>query len=181
MEQHPGRESVHDSEEGIALGTTAAGYALRWLTRALALIGGVFLLAAVAITLVSVTGRYGFSSPVTGDYELVEITCAVGTFLFFPYTQAMNGNLTAEFFTSGLPWRWRRALDIIHDAIFASVAALLAWRLGIGLADKFRSGDASIMIHIPLWWAYCVAVAGMALLALVCVLRVIEGIRMVAR
>lgn len=181
MAHEPVHESVHGADEGIVLGTTAPGRFLASLSRALALIGGGFLLVAIGITLTSVIGRYGFSQPVPGDYELVEITCAVGTFLFFPYTQAMNGNITAEFFTTGLPVRWRRVLDIVHDIIFAAVAALLAWRLGLGLMDKFQSGDSSMMIHIPLWWAYSVAVAAMALLAIVCALRAVEGIRMLRR
>ena len=176
-----GHESVHGADEGIVLGGTPAGRALARLTRMLALIGGAFLLAAVAITLVSVIGRYGFSQPVPGDYELVEITCAVGTFLFFPYTQAMNGNITAEFFTAGLPRRWRRILDVASEIVFTAIATLLAWRLARGLADKFASGDSSMMIHIPLWWAYSVAVAAMTLLAVVCALRVVEGIRMIGR
>jgi TRAP-type C4-dicarboxylate transport system permease small subunit len=173
----PVRESVHGADAGLVLGATPAGGALARLTSGLALVGGCFLLAAIALTLISVIGRYGFSSPVPGDYELVEITCAVGTFLFFPYTQAMNGNITAEFFTSALPRRWRRTLDVINDVIFAGVAGLLTWRVGHGLVDKFHSGDSSMMIHIPLWWAYSVAVAAMALLTLVCALRAVEGMR----
>ncbi len=145
-------------------------------TRTLALAGGAFLLVATVITLVSVIGRYGFGKPVPGDYELVEITCAVGVFLFFPYTHAVNGNITAEFFTAGLPARWRRVLDIVNDAVFALVAMVLAWRLSSGLLEKFASGETTILIGIPLWWAYSVAVLSMSLLAVVCLLRVIAGI-----
>jgi len=181
MTNEPIRESVHGADAGIVLGATPAGAALARLTRVLALVGGFFLLVAVAITLASVIGRYAFSYPIPGDYELVEITCAVGTFLFFPYTQATNGNITADFFTSGLPLRWRRALDVANDIVFAAITALLAWRLGHGLVDKFHSGDASMMIRIPQWWAYSVSVAAMALLSLVCALRVVEGVRSFAR
>jgi TRAP-type C4-dicarboxylate transport system permease small subunit len=146
------------------------------LTRGLALVGGAFLLIATAITLVSVIGRYGFGAPVPGDYELVEITCAVGVFLFFPYTQAVNGNIAAEFFTAGIAKEWRRVLDIGNDVIFTLVAMLLAWRLAAGLVEKFTSGEATILIRIPLWWAYSVAVLSMFLLAIVCLMRAVAGI-----
>ena len=146
------------------------------VTRALALVGGVFLLLAIAITLMSVIGRYAFGMPVPGDYELIEITCAVGVFLFFPYTQAVNGNIAAEFFTSGLSERWRRILDIGNDEIFTLVAMLLTWRLAAGLVEKFDSGASTVLIGIPFWWAYSVAVLSMFLLVVACLIRVVTGL-----
>lgn len=145
------------------------------LTRGLAFVGGAFLLVAIVITVVSVGGRYAFGAPVPGDYELVELTCAVGVFLFFPYTQSVSGNITAEFFTVALSARKRRLLDTGNDIVFALVAMVLTWRLSGGLAEKFASGETSILIGIPLWWAYSVAVASMALLSVVCLARVVVG------
>lgn len=153
-----------------------AGGILAALTQGLALAGGVFLLVAIVITLVSVGGRYAFGAPVPGDYELVELTCAIGVFLFFPYTQSVSGNITAEFFTAGLSARKRRLLDIASDITFALVAMLLTWRLGEGLLEKFTTGETSILIRIPLWWAYGVAVASMLLLSVVCLARAVAGI-----
>lgn len=158
-----------------AAGSTVGGSIAR-LTRALALAGGVLLLVAVVITLVSVAGRYGFSQPVPGDYELVELICAIAVFLFFPYTHAVSGNISALFFTSGLPDRYQRLLDLTHDVLFALVAALLTWRLTVGLIDKFSSGEASILIRIPFWWAFSFAVLSMALLTMVCLWRIVAGI-----
>ena len=144
-------------------------------TRGLALAGGALLVVAILITLVSVIGRYGFGRPVPGDYELIEIICAVGVFLFFPYTQAISGNITAEFFTAGLSARWQRVLDTGNDVIFMLVAMLLTWRLAHGLLDKFATGETTILIRISLWWAYSVAVLSMFLLTIVCLMRVVAG------
>lgn len=146
------------------------------VTRGLALVGGAFLVVATVITVVSVIGRYAFGMPVPGDYELVEITCAVGVFLFFPYTHAVNGNIAAEFFTSGLSERQRRFLDIGNDVVFTLVAILLTWRLAAGLVDKFDTGASTVLIGIPLWWAYSVAVLSMFLLVIVCLIRVVTEI-----
>jgi len=150
--------------------------ALQAVTRGLALAGGAFLIVAAIITVVSVAGRYAFGAPLPGDYELVEIACAVGIFMFFPYTQAVGGNISADFFTAGLSERHRNLLDIANDMVFALVALLLTWRLAAGLAEKYASGETSILIGVPVWWSYVVAVASMALLAIVCVLRVVAGI-----
>ena len=163
------------AREGAFEETFALGGVLGALTRGLAFVGGLFLLATIVITLVSVTGRYAFGAPVPGDYELVEITCAIGVFLFFPYTQAIGGNIVAEFFTAGLPALGRRLLDVVNDVVFALVAMTLTWRLYGGLVDKYTTGETSILIGIPLWWAYCVAVASMALLSVVCWARAAVG------
>ena len=165
-----------EAETPLSLSGVAGGALLERVTRVLALAGGVLLLVAVVLSVTSISGRYVFSAPVPGDYELVELICAVAVFLFFPYTHSIGGNLTAEFFTSGLPRRWRIALDIIHDTIFALVAALLAWRLGSGMLDKMDNGDSSLLLQIPLWWPYTVAVACMWLLSVVSLWRVFAGI-----
>jgi TRAP-type C4-dicarboxylate transport system permease small subunit len=172
-----GRQAASSaSHGGLHENEIVLGGATGALMRLLALAGGVFLLLAIVITLVSVIGRYGFGEPVPGDYELVEIICAVGIFLFFPYTHAVSGNITADFFTSGLSLRRQRLLDIVNDIVFALVATLLTWRLSEGLMEKFASGETTILIRIPLWWAYSVAVLSMGLLALVCLMRIIAGI-----
>lgn len=160
---------------------TAIERALDALTRALALAGGALLIVAIGITVVSVAGRYLFSTPVPGDYELVELICGIGIFLFFPYTHAADGNIIAEFFTTGLSPRRRRALDVGNDIIFTLVAMLLTWRLGVGFLDKYSSGEATILIQIPLWWGYGVAVLSMFLLTIVCLMRVAVGLEALRR
>jgi TRAP-type C4-dicarboxylate transport system permease small subunit len=151
--------------------------AIESFTRWLALAGGLMTLAAIAATLVSVVGRYGFGAPLPGDYELVELLCAVGVFLFFPYAHATSSNIVVGFFTEALPTRGKRALDLVHDVIFVSVAALLAWRLGIGLAQKFQNGESTMLIRIPFWWSYSLAVFGLVVLCIVCVARVVAGFK----
>lgn len=150
-------------------------------TRWLAFAGGGLLLLAIALTLISVTGRYSFSQPLPGDYEIIEITCAIAIFLFFPYTHATNSNITAEFFTSGLSILSRRALDLLHDIVFALVAALLTWRLSTGLAEKFSNGETSILVGIPLWLPYSFAVMSLALLTMVCLWRIGKAIGVLMR
>ena len=151
--------------------------AIERLTRFLALTGGLLMLVAIAITLVSVVGRYGFGAPVPGDYELVELICAVGVFLFFPYAHATSSNIVVEFFTVRVPPRHRRILDLAHDVVFSAVAALLAWRLGIGLMQKFENGESTLLIRVPFWWSYSFAVVSMILLCVVCIARIVAGLR----
>jgi TRAP-type C4-dicarboxylate transport system permease small subunit len=171
---HASGSGVHAPAEAHGAGPLVRG-SLERITRLLALIGGALLIVAIIITVVSVVGRYAFARPVPGDYELVELICAVGVFLFFPYTHAVNGNISALFFTSGLAERHQRLLDLAHDVIFALIAFLLTWRLSTALIDKFATGEATILIRIPFWWAYSFAVLSMALLTIVCLWRIVAA------
>jgi len=163
----------HGPAEQDAAEAGLTGRVTRWL----ALAGGALLFCAIAVTLISVTGRYLFSAPLPGDYEVVEILCAVAVFLFFPYTHLKGGNITAEFFTSALPGRVQLALDLASEVIFALAAIVLTWRLGAGLVNKLQTGEVSILIGIPIWWGFVVAVLSMALLAIVCLWRIARGVR----
>jgi TRAP-type C4-dicarboxylate transport system permease small subunit len=151
--------------------------AIERCTRWLALVGGGIMLIAIAITIVSVVGRYAFGAPVPGDYELIELICAIGIFLFFPYAHASGSNIVVEFFTVRIGERRKRMLDLAHEIVFAGVAALLAWRLAIGLEQKFTSGESTMLIRVPFWWPYSFAVASMALLCVVCVARIFAGLK----
>jgi TRAP-type C4-dicarboxylate transport system permease small subunit len=165
---------AHEAE--IALDTVPGGAMLTRLTSRLAQLGGLLLIVTIVITIVSVIGRYAFNAPVPGDYELVEIVCAIAVFLFFPMTHASDGNLRAEFFTTALPTKAKLLLDAIHDIVFMLIAALLAWRMSHALLDKLASGEGSLFLRIPLWWPLSVAVGSMALLALICLLRIVAAV-----
>ena len=164
-------------EHGGRDGGLAINPAIARLTRWLALVGGALMLVAIGVTLISVVGRYGFSAPVPGDYEIVELVCAVGIFLFFPYTHATSSNIVVEFFTIRLADRQRRVLDLVHDIVFAAIAALLTWRLFLGLEEKYFTGESTALVRLPFWWSYSLAVASLALLCIVCMARIVAGVR----
>lgn len=154
-----------------------AGRFLRRVTEGVTLLGGGLLLAIMTLTVVSVIGRYAFNSPIEGDYELVEMGGAVAIFLCFPFTTFNGSNIVAEFFTVGLSDRNKLILDTIHDAIFAAVAALLTWRMSIGAMSKYEEHDTSMLLQVPVWYAFSLAVLAMAMLTIVCCWRVRNDLR----
>jgi TRAP-type C4-dicarboxylate transport system permease small subunit len=142
--------------------------ALQRLSEILALIGGAVMLLIVAMTMISITGRYLFNVPVKGDFEITEIACGVAAFLFFPYTQATGQNLVADFFTSGFSKRGRAWIEGLHTLVFAVLAAFLAWRGYEGLIDKVVSHEKTMLIGLPIWVPYAAAVPCLIVLAAVC-------------
>ncbi len=145
------------------------------------LIAGLVLVAMALLVVVSVAGRYLFNAPIIGDYEIVETAGAVAIFLCFPYTHLTGSNIVAEFFTTAIPDRAKLMLDTVHDAIFALVAALFTWRLALGGIHKHATNATTALLAIPIWAAYIVAVAAMALLCVVCVARFLDGLRRLGR
>jgi TRAP-type C4-dicarboxylate transport system permease small subunit len=162
--------------ESLPLSLAPGGAFVEQLTRMAALVGGVFLLGSIILTLISVIGRYLLSMPVPGDYELVEIACGIAVFLFFPFTHAVGSNISAEFFTSGMALTKRRFLDVLNDIVFTLIAALFTWRMTHAFEEKLASGETSILIGIPLWWPYAIGVCCLGFLTIVCALRVLAGI-----
>ena len=148
--------------------TTGAG--LERLSRGAALAGGALLIGVMAMTVISVFGRYLFNAPIPGDYEITELACGVAVFAFLPYCHARNGNIVVEFFTEKMRPRHKAALEAAHNCAFTIVAGLITWRLSVGGARKFIDGETTLFLAIPLHWAYFPALLGAVLLTVVCAL-----------
>lgn len=145
------------------------GRILERLAKGLALGGGVVLLAVTGVTVVSVAGRTLFNSPILGDFELVEIGCAVAVFAFLPYCQLERGNVVVDLFIRRTHSRARARLDAVHGLVYASIAALFAWRFALGGWELHGWGETTMILGLPLWWGFVPIVASAALLVLICI------------
>ena len=78
------------------------GFFLNHSSRCLAIFGGITLLLATLISISSIFGRIILSSPIIGDFELIEIACAIAIGSFLPLCHLKNGNIKVEFLTANL-------------------------------------------------------------------------------
>lgn len=122
--------------------------------RSFAICGGLVLAAMALMSVVSVVGRAAFGKPVVGDFELVQLGCAVSVSMFLPYCQMIRGHVIVDFFTAGLSREGRALLDAFAALVLAAVAFLLAWRLAIGMIEIRGTGDSSMLLRIPTWYAF---------------------------
>ena len=146
---------------------TATGRALHRLARALAVIGGLVLFAIILLSVVTVLGRWLLASPIQGDFELVQLGCAVCVACFLPYCQVQRGHVIVDFFTLKTSAAAKTLLDGLAALLLAMCAGLIAWRLLVGLADVRAANESSMILGVPIWWAYGPMVAAFALLAAV--------------
>lgn len=162
---------------------------LMTLSRWVAVIGGIVLIALIALMCLSVLGR-GLNTilhggmmqgaakgladallstgvgPILGDFEIVEAGIAFSIFAFLPLCQLTQSHATVDVFTSLMSERINRVLLMISEILFAAVLALIAWRLWDGMMSKLQYGETTFLIQFPVWWGYA-ACMGPAILALV--------------
>ena len=146
------------------------GAGLETLARALALVGGMLLVAVVGMTVASIFGRYLFGMPIPGEYEITELVCGIAVFAFFPHCHLTGGNVVVDFFTSRLGQRYRTMLDGLHNIVFTVMAGLVTWRLLVGGLHKLEDGETTLFLEIPIHPAYFAALIAAGLLTAVCVL-----------
>lgn len=155
----PDPESAKPGPFGVALYRAALGVAA---------LGGLSLLAITALTAVSIVGREVFSAPVPGDFELVEIGCAVAIFAFLPYCQLVRGNVIVDLFTERMSLRARALLDVLANLAFTLIAAVLTWRTALGALDIWTYGEETMVLRVPLWWGVFAGLLGFGFLTVVC-------------
>ncbi len=137
------------------------------ISAAFAFAGGLVLIAISAMTVTSVLGRTLMGRAITGDFEFVEIGCAVAIALFLPYCQLKRGNVIVDFFTLRAPSGVKRGLDALGCLLLTAVAMLMTWRLAEGGMSLYTSNDQTMVLQLGTWWPFTVLVPCMALLTLV--------------
>jgi TRAP-type C4-dicarboxylate transport system permease small subunit len=142
------------------------GGLLASLTGALAILGGLFSLAAAILVTISITGRWLGFGGISGDFELVQIATALSVFCFLPLTQWRRGNIMVDTFTTGLSPRTNRTIDAAWDLVFAAVMGLLAYCLVLGTREAFTSGVNSMVLGVPLGPVFALCAALVVILSL---------------
>ena len=141
----------------------------RWLERAcrwFAVIGGAVLVAMALMSVASVAGRSLLGKPVPGDFELIQIGCAICVAAFLPWCQLQGGNIIVDFFTVRASTSTRAWLDVFGALLVAAVMLLVGWRTGVGALPVKASGETSMIMGFPSWIGYAFIVPGIALTAL---------------
>lgn len=138
---------------------------LRRLALVFALLGVLAALATAAMVVTSITLRALTMRPIQGDVELTQFGIALCISLALPWCQLRGANIMVDFFTQRLRARSLRVLDGVGSALLALMCALLAWRTGVGAASVHEAGETSMILGLPMWWAYASLAPGLALAA----------------
>lgn len=127
----------------------------------------------------SVLMRWLFSSPITGDVEMVQVGGGLAVLGFLAYGTLMRANIFVDSFTGRLPVRVNQAIDGFWNLVWGVVALVLAERMAVGAMEARGNGSTTMgLLGIPVWWAIgvgalCFAVTG--LVALIWTGRLLRG------
>lgn len=171
------------------------------IAHGLAVIGGLVLASLILITCASIVGRT-FNSflyldvvaaiapgtaqwlidtgvgAIRGDFEMVEAGMAFCIFAFLPLTQLTASHASVDIVTNILPRSVARFLLVLAEILFAVILVIIAVQLYDGLGRKMRSGETTLLLQFPVWWAYAFSLVGAMAAALagvyMAVVRVFE-------
>jgi len=154
------------------------GRILARVCEVLALTGGFLLVGIMSISTFSVIGRslpellgaVGVQVPrlgIKGEIELEQMALAVAVFAFLPLCQLQRSNVLVGFFTKSLPVRHRAKFDVAANGLLLLLAVVIAWQLARGALDKLANAETSMVLRIPEWIPYALALPSAWLLVFV--------------
>ncbi len=129
--------------------------------------GAAFALLIGAMTTWSVIGRALFHAPLQGDVEIVQMGIALSLSLCLPWCQWRGANILVDFFTQSASPQTVSRLDALGSLLLALMYAVLSWRSAAGAAVAYESFEATMILGLPMWWAYACLAPGLALAAFV--------------
>jgi TRAP-type C4-dicarboxylate transport system permease small subunit len=137
----------------------------------------VALIAMMLLTVADVIGRYLFSKPIKGTYELVGFLLVGAGALGLGYTQVKKGHIRVDFLLQRFPEKVQGIVTVIANFLGFAAFSLLCWRCAL-YAQYYISatGNATDTLHIPLFPFVVVLAVGTGMLALVLLFDLVHSI-----
>jgi TRAP-type C4-dicarboxylate transport system permease small subunit len=150
---------------------------LELLAKAFAFAGGAVFVVMIGMSATSIASRTLLGRPLPGDFELVQLGCAIGVAAFLPWCQMRRGNIIVDFFTARLSPRAQSLLDAVGALLLALVMALVAWRASAGAISVYESGERAMISRYPQWIGYAAIVPPLALTSLAALYTAWESLK----
>ncbi len=122
----------------------------RWLETALGAISATVLFAMMIVTAVDVAGRYLFSMPLPGGFELTEMMLAALIYCGLPLVSKRREHIVIDTFDPFMSRAVKRGLDMIAEIVCALTLGGIGWLIfkrALRVADY---GDTTAVLKLPL-------------------------------
>jgi TRAP-type transport system small permease protein len=149
---------------------------LRVLSRLLASLVALVLIAMMLLTVIDVIGRYLFNRPLPGASEIIEFMVAIVVFGALPLVSAERDHIVIDMLDPFLGRRLKALQKIFVHLASAATLSLIGWRLWLQAQMLAEYGDITQFHRIPLAplgfamsvmaWIAATLVAGMFVAAL---------------
>ncbi len=135
-------------------------------------IGGFFLLALTVITVVDVTLRSAFNSPIFGGQDIAQLFMIMVVCCSVAYSGRSGGQVAVELFDSFGSERGMRWIGITVKMISVAMLGVLSWHLVISGLDAHEFGEATLTLEISFGPFFIILAVGIALYLLVLVAEI---------
>jgi len=133
--------------------------------RCSAIFGGAILALIILMVVISIAGRtfifLGFT-PISGDFELVEVGTAVAVFFFLPWCFLKAGHASVDVVFKHLPKPVQWLIVTLSDFLMLVLWLVLSQRLWVGMVEKKDNFETTFILLMPLWWGYALCMVGAA-------------------
>lgn len=147
------------------------------VARSASTLAGLAVLVMVALITYDVLMRYFFNEPQLYVDELASFLQILVIFGGLAYTFRTGGHVRVDLVTARLPAPARAALRVV--ALLGSLAFLgiVMWTTTQSALTAYRYGRVSTVMLYPLWWPMLVIPLGLALLAAVMLVALVQQVR----
>lgn len=142
------------------------------------LLGGtaaVVMFLMMAMTLIDVLGRYLFSAPLNGAFELTELMLAAVIFLGLALVTAEDGHIVVDLLDSSIGPRLRRIQSRLIELINVLAFGTFTWVLWQHALKVQRFADTTAVLQIPMSWLAFLMVLTTGLATLALIIRALFG------
>lgn len=123
------------------------------VSRWLAYLAAVLLVAACVVISWSVVSRYFFAASTIWQTEFVKYAVVAATLLGSPYVLALGGHVGVDLFATRLNSRQRRMQQLLAGTIGLSFCAVLAYGASRYFAEAWLNGWVTESVWAPPLWA----------------------------
>ena len=129
------------------------------------------------LTVADVFGRWLFSRPVSGTFELTEIFLAMAVFFALSYALIQGSHIRIELLVSRLSRRAQAKIDCFNYLISLAVLLLIVWQM-IMYAQRLWGGNVvSGVLSLPIYLFIIIAAIGFLVTTLIVLVFLLSSIR----
>lgn len=119
-----------------------------YLVRILRIIGGICLVAMMALTCVDVVLR-AFGHPIFGSMDIVQFLAVGVLAAAMPYTQVQRGHVGVSLLVDRMSERGRAVVDLITHLVSLAVFGIVSWEMCLYASELWDKGEVSMTIQVP--------------------------------
>ena len=137
----------------------------------LAMIGIFALVAAIAVVVGDIFWRRVGGGSFIGAVDLTQLSVMIAVSFAIPYAFATGGHVTVDLLSGALGYRAQRVLDVTALLLGAGIMSFLCWLSARRGIEVWTYGDVSQDLAMPMSLYWAALVSGLALSALICLVR----------